>query len=689
MKLHLSILEKLIALPSNDPKELRKLLDDLGLEVKAEEEVSAKTVFNIETLANRGDHLSALGVARELSARLLTPISYPKLAPDFSSLRSSLKLSVDSALCSKIALLEVSQSRPLALRPEVLECFGSNTHPDTPIVDLCNYLTLEIGHPTHAFDLDKLEGEIVIEQLKAEEKITALDGKDYTVPAGALIGRDRKKIVIVCGVIGCANSMVTKSTKRFLVEAAVFDPISVRKTARALGLSTDASYAFERGVDREAVITVLRRLVALSSNIGDDGLNVHALSLYEGPKTEKREILLRLEEVRSQFNLARFPEVEIHSRLKALGYSIINVVEKISCTVQVPAWRLWDVEKEADLIEDIARAISLSQIKQELPELDYAPPPPTKLEQVVYGLEGSLHGLGFREVITKNLYSNDEVSMLEQLEPSVRSSHIAIKNALEKNSSHLKVTNLIQLGRLFESNLKRGVGSFKVYENARLFRNDFLKKGHPYEYELDVLSLALGGRIRVGEFRKSESFEELFYWFKGSLETSLAKLGIIVRFDKSEQALLHPGRQAQLTHKKTVVGFFGQMHPKLASLLDLSEPLLYAELDLFLLSEVLSADGAAVREPSDYPKIVRDLTLRVSSKVFASEVLKIISKSELSDLQQFLIVDDFKRQEEDFRRVSYRLTFQSNQRTLTSTEVEESMKHLMQRLDGAGFGLAD
>ena len=688
MKLHLSILKNLIDLPTKEVGELRKLLDDLGLEVKGIDDSGADLVFNIETLANRGDHLSALGVARELSARLLTPISFPKLSPDFAGLKHSMKLSVNTELCSRCALLEVSQSKQMNLRTEVLSCFGDATHPETPMVDLCNYLFFEIGHPTHAFDYDKIEGEVIIDVLDKEETILALDGKEYKVPAGAIVNRDRKKILDVAGVIGCANSMVTSSTKRFLVEAAVFDPVSVRMTARAMGISTDASYAFERGVDREAVLFALRRLVALSSNIGDDGLNVHALSYFEGNKTTAREITLRLDEVRRQFNAARFSEVEIQSRLKALGYGISAVVEKVSCNVSVPSWRLWDVENEADLIEDIARSISLSQIKLELPPLDYAPPAPSAIERVVYDLEVPLHGLGFQEVMTKNLYSNEEVTLLEQLDPEIRSAHVTIKNALEKSCSHLKVSNLIHLARLFESNIKRGISSFKVYETARLFRNKFESKGHPYESELDILSLAFGGRVKKGEFRKAESFEEEFYWFKGALEACFAKLKLEVRFDMNESVLLHPGRQARILNGKTEIGFFGQMHPKLSKLLNISEPMLYAELDLFLLSECFSREPVTKIEPSDYPKVVRDLTVKVKKYSFASEVLQLVKKAQVKDLTKFFLVDDFSRADEEFRRVSYRFVFQSAERTLTAAEVDTSMKELQETLEKEGFSLA-
>lgn len=690
MKLHLPLLTNLIDLPARDARSVQRLLDDLGLEVKGLDESLGHPVFNIETLANRGDHLSALGVAREISARLLTPIHYPKLGPEFSGLSSPLPISVKTDLCTRCALLEVRHSgaRPFSLLPDITACFGDRGHPDTPIVDLLNYLQLEVGHPTHAFDLDKIEGEVVIDILDKEEKILALDGKEYLVPAGAVVHRDKKKVIDVAGVIGCANTMSTPTTKRYLVEAAAFEPVSIRKTARAMGISTDASYAFERGVDREAVLMVLRRLAALATGLGDDRLSTHGLYYFEGPKTESKSIRVRVDEVRRQFNLPKLSETEMHSRLKALGYLVSSDEDKSSFNVQVPSWRVWDSGDEADVIEDLARSMSFSQVKCSLPALDYSPPSPTAQESTQTQLENVFQGLGFREVMTKNLYSNEEVVLLEQLDPSIRTAHVPIKNAIEKSCSHLKVTNLIHLGRSFENNLKRGVTSFKVYECARLFKENFVPNGHPYERELDVMTVALGGRIREGEWRKPESAEENFYWLKGSLETAFHTLKVVPRFESSNEKLLHPGRQAALHAEGKRVGIFGQMHPKLAASLEMKLPLFYAEVDLFLLSEIASQQVAQLREPSDFPEVERDLTLKVGANTLAGHVLDIIRASSIDEIARSEIVDDFRRKDENFRRVSVRIVFQSDTRTLTSSEVDSAMAKIQENLNTKGFELA-
>jgi phenylalanyl-tRNA synthetase beta chain len=686
MKLYLSILENLIDLPSKDSAELRRILDDLGLEVKGTTNFESDLEFNIETLANRGDHLSALGVARELSARTLQPVSFPELAADIRSLPASVPLKIETELCSRIAMLQADLGSDFKLSSDLSKFFKYRPNTEIPIVDLSAYIGFELGHPTHAFDFDKIKGEFRVEVLKAAEKIVALDSKEYEVPAGSIVGRDDEKICVVSGVIGCANSMVTAETKRVLIEAAVFDPITIRRTARAMGLSTDASYAFERGVDREIPLVALRRMLALSN------MKAEALSYFEGAETDKPLVSLSLETIRQQFNLENFEKAEILNRLTNLGY-VLQKEDANKFCFSIPAWRLHDVEKEEDLIEDLARSISFSKIQMQLPDLDPQPPAMSLLESYTAEIEGVMQGLGFSEVISKNLYSLVEVEMLQALDPTSVNKHITIKNALEKSCSHLKITNLIHLAQLFERNLKRGLTSFKVYENARVFAENLEDRNYPYKSESDVLSLALGGRIKNNEFRKAESIEESFYWFKGVLQSLLVRANLTCKYTAGVNKFLHPGRQAQIVltsnaGKEITLGFFGQLHPQLQKAIGLNQPMLYAELDLYVVELALANAKAKKTTVSDLPSIQRDLTLTVAAQTLASQVLDISSGLELNNLKSAVIVDDFRKANEDFRRVSYRFLFQNDQRTLNAEEVETEMQKVIQALAEKSFVIA-
>jgi phenylalanyl-tRNA synthetase beta chain len=230
MKLHVRMLEKLMELPecpidTAGSSPLRHTFDDLGLEVKGVEASGDRgVVFTIETLANRGDHLYTLGVARELSARSLGQISIPTVAGQLSDRKTSVLVKRTTDKCSRYALLEMYIPNQMPLRNDVA-VFIDEPGKRPAIVDLLNYVQLELGQPMHAFDASKIDGEIAIDCATQVEEIEALDGKSYKVPEGSILIRDRKKIIAVAGVIGCSNSMVTESTTKVCIEAAIFDPV--------------------------------------------------------------------------------------------------------------------------------------------------------------------------------------------------------------------------------------------------------------------------------------------------------------------------------------------------------------------------------------------------------------------------------------------------------------------------------
>ena len=698
MKLHLKALERIIEIPECQPDSaaqspLRQLLDDVGLEVKGiEVHESRGVVFTIETLANRGDHLYTLGVARELSARTLSQIKVPAVASQLPERKTAVPVRRVTERCTRYALLEMAVPEGMELRSDVA-LYTDEPGKKHPIVDILNFVQNEVGQPMHAFDFDKVEGEIAVELSQQEESIEALDGKTYKVPAGSIVIRDRKKIVAVAGVIGCANSMVTSATRKVLVEAAVFDPVTVRKTARAMGISTDASYFFERGVDPEGIPFALKRLVHLAGgSAGAVGTvdSAHALgySYSELAAPEKRKVAISLSVIRAQMNLPRLDEVEITARLKNLGYGVEVIAQGKDrlFTLMVPSWRLWDVTNLEDVTEDVARSFSFSRVKPELPPLDYITPEKNPCEVVIERVRPTLIGQGFVEVISKVFYTGAEASLVETLAPKVKGTHITIKNALEQGNSHLKVTNAIHLGKIISSNRKRGVLAPKVYEPGRLFsRPAELPSDEPnerapldYNYERDVLCLAAGGRWGDNEFRKGEPLEQAVRSFVGVVSAVVRSLGANPTISKSEDPLLHPGMQASIKAGRSVVGVVGVLHPTLQEYCESKEPILYAELDTALLYKaILEPQAPSV---SDLPAIRRDITLQIGTSEQSGKVVRYLKEGAFDALNEVVVVDDFKRAEESFRRVTYRLKFQTLERTLQHEEVDTTMNAIISTL---------
>lgn len=688
MKLHLSILEKLIELPSGGSEELRQVLDDLGLEVKGLEDSNGRPVFNIETLANRGDHLYALGVAREFSARYLTALKVPPMAAELVEKNPSLMVRNQTDKCLRYALLEMTLPAGMKLRPDIAQIMDAAAAADRhPVVHLLNYILLELGQPMHAFDRDKVEGEIIVRVSEAEEEVLALDGKTYKVPPQSLVICDRRKTIAVAGVIGLANSMVTAQTTRTLIESALFDPVSVRKTARAMGLSTDASYAFERGGDRETVITALKRLVYLcEGGAVKDTESAHALGFVciEGPSEARRKISLRLSTIRRELNAPRLEELEVQARLKNLGYAVeAGAVQKGSdreLVIGVPSWRIWDVFSEEDLVEDFARAHGLNRIRLDLPALDYEQAEANPADILLEKLERPLLGNGFYEVITRGSYSGEDADLICSLAPAFGGQHLVLKNAVDSGFARMKVTNILHLARLSAANLKRGLHSFKVYEFARLFSLR-PQEGQQYDFERDVLSLAAAGRWYEHDYGKPESLEEQFSLFKGVLEGIFSQLGQRLRVLPGSNQLLHPGMQGVLACGRINCGFFGLIHPRLRQELELRHDLIYAELEA---SQLFRLIRPGQYEPQvDLPAVRRDITLKIPAAMHAGRVIEAVESLKQPDLRQVVIADHFVKAGEEFRRVTYRLTFQNAQRTLEHGEVdafmEEILKHLREK----------
>lgn len=707
MKLHLAQLAKMIELPSTSPQssgpqEVRQILDDLGLEVKDTTGEELDTVFTIETLANRGDHLYTLGVARELSARFLSSVRQPPLAPAFQGLKATLPVRRMTEACSRYALLEVqlpsdATTAEAKLRPEIAAAL-TTLHGDARvvqtkpvIVNVLNFVQLELGQPMHAFDRDAIEGEIVIALTERAEEIEALDGKSYQVPEGSIVIRDRKKIVAVAGVIGCANSMVNHQTSRVLLESAAFDPVRVRKTARGMGLSTDASYAFERGTDREMILPALRRALFLLDAAGgavkqESGAHVIGLSVAEAPAVSVSPIKLTLKEVRQHLNLPRLAEVEIASRLKNLGFSVQSIEEGAAFSIVPPSWRVWDIKNTADLIEEVVRTLSLSRVKQELPPLEYETPDRTAIEQLRERIEPVLIGQGFIEVMTRSYYAAEVAETLTRIGRRTLPRHITIKNALERGYSHLKISNVVHLAELLEENIRHGVRGARVFECARVFSPDYAAEdGYPFEKE--VLSLACAGRWVDREWRKPESTEQKLQLFRGVLDTLIESAGYEPSVGESDDAFLHPGMQGSLKAGRSICGKFGLMHPELAAGLGIKTPVLYAELDVSVLMRVQSARERVF--PSDFPSVKRDITLQVPLRERVGKIERMIGEAKLANLTAVEITDDFKKPEEDFRRATFRLVFQSRERTLSHPEVDAEMERLLSALkESAGLVLA-
>jgi phenylalanyl-tRNA synthetase beta chain len=440
MKIHLSLIKRFLNWPFNDLSTTIYSFDELGLEVKSFENLpNGDVILSIETLANRADHQSALGMAREISAKFLTPLKWPSLHGQLDLTRpTSIPVRIDSEHCFAYHLLEIIVSNDFNLRPEVAAALL--TEPKHPIVETANYLQKEIGHPVHIFDRDKVKGGIVVENTTIEQEIIALDNQTYKLPPNTLVIRDQEKILAVAGVIGCLNSAVSESTKRILVESALFEPISVRKTARALGLVTDAAKIFERGASISLISIALRRLAFLlecsSGGSGElGGSQIVGYSKIEIKPFKQREIHLNLETIRSEINLPRLEPVEVEKRLENLGFIVEKLDKGKSFKVCVPDFRYWDVHDEMDLVEEFIRVYGLDRIKPKPLMFEVKATKLTEKTTTKRLISEILATNGFFEVITPSFYSEAKLTQVCNFGLGEKDQHLRLLNSLEKDNT--------------------------------------------------------------------------------------------------------------------------------------------------------------------------------------------------------------------------------------------------------------
>jgi phenylalanyl-tRNA synthetase beta chain len=397
-------------------------------------------------------------------------------------------------------------------------------------------------------------------------------------------------------------------------------------------------------------------------------------------------IKLTLKEVRQHLNLPRLAEVEIASRLKNLGFAVQSIEEGAALSIVPPSWRVWDIKNTADLVEEVVRTLSLSRVKQELPPLEYETPERTSIEQLRERIEPVLIGQGFIEVMTRSYYSAEVAETLIRIGKRTSPRHITIKNALERGYSHLKISNVVHLAELLEENIRHGVRGARVFECARVFSPDFAAED-AYPFEKEVLSLACAGRWADREWRKPESTEQKLQLFRGVLDTLIESAGYEPSVGESDDPFLHPGMQGSLKAGRSICGRFGMVHPELTAALDVKTPVLFAELDVAILMRIQSARERVF--PSDFPSVKRDITLQVPLRERLGKVERLIGEAKLAELAAVEIIDDFKKPEEDFRRATFRLVFQSRERTLSHPEVDAEMERLLSALkESAGLVLA-
>ncbi|HJU44011.1 MAG TPA: phenylalanine--tRNA ligase subunit beta [Vicinamibacterales bacterium] len=617
-------------------------------------------VMDFEVHANRPDLLSMIGIAREIATAYRSPWRPREVAswnPD-----QSIPITIDEPdLCGRYvgATAEVTVGpSPKWMQDRLLAC---GIRPISNIVDITNYVMLELGQPMHAFDLDKmLEGKVVVRRAKRGETMTTLDGKKRTLTPDMLVIADAKNAEDIGGVMGGANSEIAPSTKRVVFEAAYFAPGHIRTTSKALGLKTEASTRFERGMDRTAPPRAMMRALELLEKIGAGKPTGHITDVYPRPDKPKT---LKFERARIAGLLGMdVPDDEINRILVSLGFS-----KSPDWNITVPSWRV-DINRQVDLIEEVGRHYGFEHLPTTFPGVEQAPPPSDARIARDRRFRTALLAMGLSEAIT---FAFIEAAAAEPY--LAGTAPITIANPLSEKFVVMRPSLLPGLVDAVSHNRRHGRPDVRLFEIGTRFSPHGETRGAAFAWTGLATPDHWSGARRAVDFADA----------KGVIEQICAIAHVPPQFHEAETPYLVSGRAAMLIVNDRAIGVFGQLAPAVAEARELPADEVYVgEIDLDALTAAAPAETLRTAALPRYPSVVRDVSILVDDALSAATVRGTIRAAAPDTLIQIREFDRYqgKGVPEGKVSLSFRLTFQSPDRTLTDEEVQAAMQNIITAL---------
>lgn len=634
-----------------------------GLEVKRiESKPELKdTVFEVEVTTNRADWLSHLGVAREIRAvdntgLKIPPAQNPEHRPMPSGWRIDLK-EADGCPYYSACLIEGLEYRetPDWMKNRLL---ASGLRSVNLIVDITNYILLEMGQPLHAFDADMLRGkEIQIRRAKPHEPFVAINGIHYQLQTDDLVIADKERVIALAGVMGGKDTEINARTRNIILESAFFVPRWVRKTALRHGISSDSSYRFERRVDPEGVDFGRERAIKLFAEITGARLISSVLKSGQKPKQEKSKIHLNLDLVKKVLGVD-FKAHQVHSVFNRLGFETKNEGPE-NWVVGIPTYRP-DLERPIDLVEEVARIIGYEKIPEVLPKrapIDIPEHPLHTLEEKTLNF---FAGAGLFETITYSLVNPKQFEIVGY----DAKEFVEIHNPIHQELTLLRPSLLVSLLDVLSKNEHSGERSVSIFEVANLYKKP--KGGVPEESK--HFGILLGGEQNRGWVGVKRSFN--FFDLKGILETYFEFLGIQnYAFEPQKISFLSP--VAIVKVEGETVGLAGEVTPSLARKWDLRDKAFFAEISLDQLKPYADR-RKKFKEMPKYPSIERDLSLVVDEEVTSREIMSQIEGMGKGMIRAVGVFDLFHggRVPKGKKNLAFRMTYQLPDRTLLSEEIQ-------------------
>ncbi len=646
----------------------------VGMDLK---DYMGDVILDLELTPNRPDCLSIIGVARELAALCGAPITLSDVsyASAETPVQGLIKVSIENGAdchryCATV-VRDIKQGPSPAWMQARLKACGMR--PISNIVDITNYVMLEYGQPLHAFDYDRIAGrEIIVRRATPGEVFTTLDDVERTLSPDVLLIADGDRPVGIAGIMGGSNTEVSESTTTVLLEAAAFNQAVIRHGSMFLGLRTEASTRFDKGLHPDFAMATIQRATQLLVDLcgGEAARGVYDAYPQLVPL---RHIALPETEVK-RLSGVDVPDTEVTRILESLGFCVVSVNGR-TVTYSVPYWR-GDVVGPADLVEDVIRVLGYDKIPVGTPRFTSATVSvPADLWDFKGHLRRLMAGAGFQEVLTYSLVGRDKLASLAPGSP-LAGEPLRISNPMSKDLECLRTSLRASLLEVLARNRRREQSPARIFELSRVY----LPHGDELPEEREVLCAMLCGAVEPMSWRHGDRHAD-FFDAKGVVEFLLQKYGIEgATFLPGQDAGLFPGRQAEVAAGDSRLGIVGQIHPSVARTFEIEPETLVIELDVAQL--MAHAREIAEYEPlSRFPAAERDLALVVDDTVTYESVVDIVAGFGL--VSQTSLFDVYTGEQIPAGKKSFaiRLVFQAPDRTLTDAEVSEVLQKILSRVE--------
>ena len=629
-------------------------------------------IFELEITPNRPDCLSHIGIAREIAAYYDRKVKYPSIEINetIESINTLIKVNIDDKERCKRYVGKIVKNVKVQESPEWLkrriQAMGLN--PINNIVDITNFVMFEYNQPMHAFDFDKLKGNINVRAAKENEEITTLDGVDRVLKNNELVIADEERAIAIAGIIGGDATKIDNETKNIFVEVAYFTPDNIRRTSRELGIFTDSSYINERGMDIQNLETVVERAVSLIAEVAGGEILSDTIDRYL-EKPEKYEISLNLEKL-NKFIGKNLSSDEVAKILTNLNIEIKTIGED-KMLLTPPTYR-GDLIRPADIYEEVIRMYGFDNIEARMPVMSIESGEENTNFKVSRIIREILREQGLNEVINYSFIPKSAKELF-----SFEDGIIEIKNPLSEDMAIMRPSLVYSLVNNIKENLNRNQTDLKIFEVSKTFKNLGSAKDGLATEELKV-AIALSGREDKNLWNQTKTDYD-FYDLKGYIEYLFERLNINkFNLERAKDVNFHPGVSAEIKIGEDVIGIFGELHPTLINNVGIKrEKVFFAEINLTKLMKYMKIK-VNYESISKYPEVLRDLAITLDKDILVGNMTKDIKKK-VNLVEKIDIFDVYSgdKVEAGKKSVAMSIVLRDKTRTLTDQDIDTAMKNIL------------